>query len=135
MIEALRRTNARDRVCIGSFSANRLRRIRTHAPGCTSCSPAEVVRLRAASWGVPTGKLQADCAQVPTHQPLFGGLSIPVVDAAFLRAARAQGMPVQVWTVNDDAEMERLLDLGADGIMSDRVSALRTVFEQTGHWR
>ena len=135
LIEALRRTNARDRVCIGSFSASRLRRIRSQAPGCTSCSPAEVVRLRAASWGVPTGKLAADCAQVPTHQPLFGGLSIPVVDAAFLRAAHARGMPVQVWTVNDDAEMQRLLDLGADGIMSDRVTALKAVYERRGLWR
>jgi glycerophosphoryl diester phosphodiesterase len=134
LIEALRRTNARERVCIGSFSAKRLRRARTHAPGCTSCSPAEVVRLRTASWGVPAGRLAADCAQVPTHQPLFAGLSIPVVDAAFLRAAHARGMPVQVWTVDDDGEMERLLDLGADGIMSDRVTALKQVFERRGAW-
>ena len=135
LIEALRRTNARARVCIGSFSANRLRRIRTHAPGCTSCSPAEVVRLRAESWGVPAGKLDADCAQVPPRQPLVGRLSIPVVDAAFLRAAHARGMPVQVWTVDDDAEMERLLDLGADGIMSDRVTALKDLFKRRGVWR
>ena len=134
MIEVLRRTNARDRVCIGSFSARRLCRIRAESPGCTSCSPAEVVRLRAQSWGVPTGKLAADCAQVPPRHPLIGGLSIPVVDAAFLRTAHARGMPVQVWTVNDDAEMERLLDLGADGIMSDRVTALKGVFERRGLW-
>lgn len=135
LIEVLRRTNARERVCIGSFSAHRLRRVRTEAPGCTSCGPAEVVRLRAESWGIPAGKLGADCAQVPPRQPLFGGLSMPVVDAAFLRAAHARGMPVQVWTVDDDAEMERLLDLGADGIMSDRVTALKNVFERRGLWR
>ena len=135
LIEVLRRTNARDRVCIGSFSARRLRRIRADSPGCTSCSPAEVVRLRARSWGLPTGKQVADCAQVPPRQPLVGGLSIPVVDAAFLRAAHARGMPVQVWTVNNDAEMERLLDLGADGIMSDRVTALKNLFERRGLWR
>ena len=134
LIEALRRTNARDRVCIGSFSAHRLRQVRTHAPGCTSCGPAEVVRLRAESWGIPAGKLDADCVQVPPRQPLFGGLSMPVVDAAFIRAAHARGMPVQVWTVDDDAEMQRLLDLGADGIMSDRVTALKSVFERRGIW-
>ena len=60
---------------------------------------------------------------------------MPVVDAAFLRAAHARGMPVQVWTVDDDAEMERLLDLGADGIMSDRVTPLKKVLEQRGLWR
>ena len=134
LIEVLRRTNAQDRVCIGSFSAHRLRWVRTDAPGCTSCSPAEVVRLRAESWGIPAGKLDADCAQVPLRQPLFGGVSIPVVDAAFLRTAHARGMPVQVWTVDDDAEMDRLLDLGVDGIMSDRVTALKGVFERRGLW-
>ena len=135
LIDVLRRTNARDRVCIGSFSARRLRWFRTDAPGCTSCGPVEVVRLRAESWGIPAGRLDAECAQVPPRQPLFGSLSMPVVDAAFLRAAHARGMPVQVWTVDDEAEMERLLDLGVDGIMSDRVTALKNVFERRGLWR
>ena len=72
---------------------------------------------------------------MPPRQPLAAGLSIPVVDAAFLRAAHARGMPVQVWTVDDEAEMERLLDLGVDGIMSDRVTALKNVFERRGLWR
>ena len=44
-------------------------------------------------------------------------------------------MPVQVWTVDEEAEMERLLDLGVDGIMSDRVTALKNVFERRGLWR
>ena len=55
LIEALQRTNARDRVCVGSFSAHRLRWIRADAPGYTSCSPFEVVRLRAESWSMPLG--------------------------------------------------------------------------------
>lgn len=135
LIEVLRRTNTRDRVCIGSFSAHRLRWVRTDAPGCTSCSPAEVVRLRAESWGIPAGSLDADCAQVPPRQPIIGGVSIPVVDAAFVRAAHARGMPVQVWTVNEEDEMERLLDLGVDGIMSDRVTALKSVFGRRRLWR
>ena len=59
-------------------------------------------------------------------------MSIPVVDAAFVRAAHVRGMPVQVWTVDDEAEMERLLDLGVDGIMSDRVTTLMRVFEKRG---
>ena len=107
LIEVFRRTNARDRVCVGSFSAHRLRWIRADAPGYTSCSPFEVVRLRAESWSMPMGNLEADCAQVPPRQPIFGDVSIPVVDAAFVRAAHARGMPVQVWTVDEEAEMER----------------------------
>ncbi len=134
LIEVLRRTNARDRVCIGSFSARRLRWIRADAPGYTSCSPFEVVRLRAESWSVRMGRLEANCAQVPPRQTIFGDISIPVVDDAFVRAAHARGMPVQVWTIDEEAEMERFLDLGVDAIMSDQVTRLKAVFERRNIW-
>ena len=135
LIGTLRRTDARHRVCIGSFSAHRLRWVRADAPGCTSCSPSEVVRLRAESWSMRLGTLEANCVQVPPRQPIFGDISIPVVDAAFVRAAHARGLPVQVWTVDEEAEMERFLDLGVDAIMSDHVTRLKAVFERRNVWR
>ena len=135
LIEALRRTGVRERVCIGSFSGRRVRRVRAGAPGCTSCTRTEVMRLRAASYGLPAGAIVADCAQVPLRRRLVGPLSMPVVDAASVRAAHERGMPVQIWTIDDESEMERLLDLGVDGIMSDRVTALKDVFKRRGLWR
>ena len=87
LIEALCRNGVRERVCIGSFSARRLRQLRTEAPGYTSCTRAEVLRLRAASYGMPMGNIVADCAQVPLRYSLPGALSIQVVDAAFVRTA------------------------------------------------
>lgn len=134
LIEALRLTRSRGRVCIGSFSARRVRRVRADTPGCTSCTRAEVLRLRVASYGIPVGNIVADCAQVPPRYSLAGSLSIPVVDPAFVRTAHDRGIPVQIWTVNDELEMERLLDLGIDGIMSDRPSMLKEVFELRGLW-
>ena len=41
---------------------------------------------------------------------------------------------VHVWTVNAEAEMERLLDWGVDGIITDRPDLLRSVFERRGLW-
>jgi glycerophosphoryl diester phosphodiesterase len=64
------------------------------------------------------------CAQVPAL------LATP----RFLRRAHAAGLQVHVWTVNDPAEMTRLLDLGADGIMTDEAAALRKVLIARGSW-
>ena len=60
----------------------------------------------------------ADCVQVPLRQG-----PIPICYAGFLRAAHRAGLPVHVWTVNDEQVMRDLLDL--DGIMTDKPRLLR----------
>ena len=59
---------------------------------------------------------------------------ITVVTERFLRTARSLGIPVHVWTINDRVEMERLLDLGVDGIMTDATADLRDVMVARGCW-
>ena len=51
-----------------------------------------------------------------------------------MNAAHRAGLPVHVWTVDDQAEMEFLLDLGVDGIMTDRPRVLKQVLEARGLW-
>jgi glycerophosphoryl diester phosphodiesterase len=68
-------------------------------------------------------------AQVPPKQ---GRLRI--VDARFVRYAHSRGLQVHVWTIDDPAEMNELLDLGVDGIMTDRIEVLREVYQARGHW-
>jgi glycerophosphoryl diester phosphodiesterase len=67
---------------------------------------------------------QVRCAQVPAK----------VASASFVRRAHALGLDVHVWTINDRAEMSRLLDLGADGIMTDDIETLREVLIERGQW-
>ncbi|MBV9593271.1 MAG: glycerophosphodiester phosphodiesterase [Actinobacteria bacterium] len=67
------------------------------------------------------------------HIPLrLGGVRI--FSDALLRRAHAAGIRVIVWTVNDAATMERLLDAGVDGIITDRPSRLREVLIRRGEW-
>ena len=58
----------------------------------------------------------------------------PVVTKSFVRHAHEAGVQVHVWVVNDAPDMHRLLDLGVDGVMSDRADILAAVMRERGHW-
>ena len=129
--EVIDRTGALERVCIGSFSDERIERLKA-ALGpklCTSLGPKGVARLRAGSFGLPSGRVEGACVQVP-HR-LKG---VRLVDDRFVSRAHAAGLQVHVWTVDDPAEMHELLDRGVDGIMTDRPATLREVLESRGAW-
>lgn len=128
LVAALKRCDALDRVCVGAFSGRRMKRLRGSLGDnlCTSLSPGDVVSLR---FGRPR-RAPGNAAQVPTKEG-----PITVVDERFVRKAHALGIKVHVWTIDDPNEMRRLLDLGVDGIMTDRPLVLREVFEERGLWR
>jgi glycerophosphoryl diester phosphodiesterase len=73
--------------------------------------------------------MSAGCAQVPLH---LGGRAL--VDERFVTAAHARGLQVHVWTVDTEEEVGTLLDLGVDGLMTDRPAMLREVLEKRGQW-
>jgi glycerophosphoryl diester phosphodiesterase len=71
------------------------------------------------------------------HRPAYDALQVPVgykgiplLTPRFLEAAHAQGVRVDVWTINEPGEMRRLLDLGVDVLMTDRPEALTGVLEE-----
>ena len=128
LVTTLVRCAALDRVCVGAFSDRRMKRLtgRLGDRLCTALSPGGVVALR---FGRPR-RPAANAAQVPVQQG-----PITVVNERFVRRAHALGIKVHVWTIDEPAEMHRLLDLGVDGIMTDKPQVLRGVFEQRGAWR
>lgn len=131
-VEAIRRAGAVGRVCVGAFSTRRIEAVR-RALGpelCTSLGPRAALRLRMPGAQRPRRTpLSGWCAQVPARigRRIF-------VDARYLAAAHAHGLAVHAWTVNDEAEMVRLLDLGVDGIMTDRADVLRDLLVARGQW-
>ncbi|MEV6014313.1 MULTISPECIES: glycerophosphodiester phosphodiesterase [unclassified Streptomyces] len=132
LLDLIGRTDAWDRICVGSFSEARVTRAQ-HLAGprlATSFGTRGVLNLRLRSWGVPAAvRRSAVAAQVPETQS-----GVPVVDRRFVRAAHARGLQVHVWTVNESERMHRLLDLGVDGIMTDHIDTLRKVLEDRGTW-
>jgi glycerophosphoryl diester phosphodiesterase len=118
-----------DRVCIGSFSDGRLRRIRAlgGARACTSMGPHAVALARLTTASALMRRLGADCIQVPISQG-----RVPIVTERFVAAAHGAGLPVHVWTINEETTVNELLDLGVDGVMSDRLRLLRDVFTRRG---
>ncbi len=134
MIELVESQGLHDRVCLGSFDELTIRRFRRGCsrPVATSCGllSTGLVRL------VPGGRFWpgpvrggGEVFQVPaTRGP------VRVVDRAFVRRAHAMSCQVHVWTVDDPDEMEQLLDLGVDGIITDRTDVLRQVLEERGAW-
>ncbi len=131
LAEVIRRTGSVDRVCCGAFSDARLARLRRLVgPGlCTSLGPRATARLRGASYGVPFRRLPGPCVQVP-HRVRGRVLT----DERFVATAHDRGLQVHVWTIDDPAEMVELLDLGVDGIMTDRPAVLKDVLERRGQW-
>lgn len=118
-----------ERVMIGSFRDRRIRRFRSATGGAvaTSAGPTETTRaLNAARLGRrPAGP--ADAFQVPERAG-----PITIVDGRFVKAAHRAGKQVHVWTVNDAGTMHRLLDLGVDGIVTDRPDVLNEVLVERG---
>ncbi|MHA3705185.1 glycerophosphodiester phosphodiesterase family protein [Jatrophihabitans sp. YIM 134969] len=123
-LAALERTGAHDRVCLAAFSDRRLARLRAALPHVrTAMGPAEIARLRLVASPGPVGGVAAVLPRgrgVVAQVPRRAGL-ITVVDRRFVQAAHRLGVEVQVWTVNDPWRMEQLLDLGVDGLITDRV--------------
>ncbi len=120
-IEAVRDLRATDRVLIGSFSAARRLAVVRGLPGVASSISAggALAAVHAARAGATRGLARVlrdvQAVQLPTR---VAGAS--VVTARSIRSFHAVGVEVHIWTVNDPAEMVRLLDAGVDGIVTDR---------------
>ncbi|WP_245413192.1 glycerophosphodiester phosphodiesterase [Arthrobacter celericrescens] len=135
------RCAAHERVLITSFSDRRRRGVLKRLSRRTASSAGIFLTAVFALAGpiLPDRLLakvmhDVDALQVPVR---YGRLEL--LTPGFLGRARRLGLQVHVWTVNDPAEMERLLDLGGegrgvDGIVTDRADLLKETLEQRGQW-
>jgi glycerophosphoryl diester phosphodiesterase len=124
--------SAHDRLIVGSFVDTRLAQFRQVTGGrvATSGGPA-LARMWVLASRVGRGAGgEMEALQLPTHMR-----GVRVVDERLVSAAHKSGLQVHVWTVNDRAEMGRLLDMGVDGIVTDRPDVLKDLLVERGQWR
>ena len=129
LADLLREFGRADDVIVASFLDPATDAFAAHAPQvCTSMGTMATADFwRAVQEGAPAPPTRHVALQVP---PSHGDITI--VDERFVTRAHEEGLAVHVWTIDDQAEMHRLVDLGVDGIITDVPSVLAGVLAAKG---
>lgn len=129
LLEIIRRHSAEERTLIAAERESNRRAARSYS-GPWGASGEQLRRFWIAHRIPLIGRFytpSADVFQVPAR---WQGRT--VVTEAFVESAHARNIPVHVWTVDEASEMHELLDLGVDGIQTDRPDVLDSVFRERG---
>jgi glycerophosphoryl diester phosphodiesterase len=120
--EAILKAGATNRVLITSFNAKRRHSAVKLLPGvASSCSPGEIIiavigaKLRLSAvvrWALR----HVTAVQVPVRSA-----GVRIATRGVIARFHEAGREVHIWTINDVAQMKRLLDLGVDGLFTDRI--------------
>jgi glycerophosphoryl diester phosphodiesterase len=126
-IDHVRAARALDRVALGSFSWRALRAARASEPRLATGASREETRLA----------LYRSWIGWPVRNPPYREFQVPetsgptrIVSRRFLRHAHRAGLPVKVWTVNDEADMRRLIGWGVDAIITDRPDVAASIVRE-----
>jgi glycerophosphoryl diester phosphodiesterase len=127
MVELVARYERADRTLLTAGDDGIMRVLREElakrgVDAATSASLADIVAVIRSAQAGTAPPLEIDALQIPTD---FG--NEPLVTPALLEHAHRHGVHVHVWTINEAQEMERLLDLGVDGIVTDFPGRMRDV--------
>jgi len=123
--DLIREYGAVERVLVASFDQDTIKTFRETCPEVASTAGETEVKLLYGLSLVYLGGLyrpQAEAVQVPEYRG-----DIHVVTQRFVDAAHGRGMDVHVWTVNEADDMQRMLDLGVDGIITDAPDLLMNI--------
>ena len=113
--------NAMDRICLGSFNASIIRKINTLEPKILTSMGLSQVAMYKFFKKPNNSKL----IQVPTSWK-----GIKIITKKFIERLHNDNLKVHVWTINDKIEMQNLIDIGVDGIMTDNASGLMDVMRK-----
>jgi glycerophosphoryl diester phosphodiesterase len=139
LLGVIRHEGVADRVAIQSFDWRTLKLVQRLAPGVptvylTSTTGSAANVTADGAW--IAGLLPRDFRNVPEMVKASGGAiwspNVRNLTEADLSAAKALGLKVVLWTVNEPDDLDRLIRWGVDGIVSDRPDRLRTAMQRRG---
>jgi len=127
--DLIKRHSREESTLVGSFADYRVTRFRhiTRGEIAVAAGPLSVLAMVAASRIGKTVRRPVQAYQLPYNYRL-----VPI-DRKLVAAIHAAGAQLHTWTVNDASDMGRLLDLGVDGIVTDRPDILNEVLRERGH--
>lgn len=128
LARAIEDLGAGGRVIVGSFSDARLSRFRSITGGAVATSAGPRETMRAILAGALGRLLDAQSQAFLVPVTWYG---VPVITERFVAAVHSAGKVVHAWTVNRPQEMRNLLDLGVDGLITDRPDLLAPLLGRT----
>ena len=132
LVELVRRMDVEQRTCFGSFSQARLDTISQKLP---SGAPAQSIGTKGAvalylNYLLRRRlRMRAVCVQLPVKK--YG---VRLINRNTVDFYHSLGLKAHVWTVNDATEMQHLIDIGVDGIMTDDCELLKSVLKKNHLW-
>lgn len=132
LVELIDRLGLHDRLIVGSFSDRRLAEFRAVVGPSVATSTGSALSR---SWVFASRMGRGVTCDAAALQLPRTSRGIKVIDRRLIDAAHALGLQVHVWTVNHPAEMAELLDLGVDGIITDRPDVLKGLLVERGAWQ
>lgn len=135
LADTIEEFEAHDRVCVSSFGVQRLYRLRRRL----GPRVASAASMRGVAWNRFAPLLNrlintpAPALQMPVDYPVLGRAR-RILTPALLDVVHRAGKLVHIWTIDDAAVMNELIDTGVDGIFTDRIDTLKTVLTRRGLW-
>ena len=124
----IREYDMQEKVLVPSFSDKAMAEFRAACPEvATAGSSSEVRNFVILNFALLSNLLSLEYEAFQVPQSSSG---IPVVIPSFINTAHDRNLQVHVWTINDPSTMQHLIDIGVDGIMTDRPDILQELLER-----
>ena len=131
LINLVKDMKAIDRVCFASFNQKRLNFVRDYFGNkcITSMGPNEILLTKVSSFINLKQKINSNIASLPTSR-----YKIKFLNERNIHYLRSLKIKVIAWTINNEKEIRDLIDMGVNGIMTDKISLLKSILIEKKVW-